>query len=215
MDEDAGWEFIDRHRIVVADVLAALTPEQWATPSLCEEWTVRDVGAHLSIAATTSVGEALGWLVRARGSYNGMIRDSARERAQRPTEQIVADLRGLVGVRRLAPSTAWRDPLIDLVVHAQDIAVPLSVRVAADLDAVRTCLDWARSFRFVHVAHGRLRGLRLVATDTDWTRGWGRELRGPAESLLMVSTGRPAGLRDLEGEGVDLARRRMRTVAAA
>ena len=31
----------------LADLLATLTPEQWAAPTLCTEWSVRDVATHL------------------------------------------------------------------------------------------------------------------------------------------------------------------------
>jgi MDMPI C-terminal domain len=46
--------------------------------------------------------------------------------------------------------------------------------------------------------------LRLVATDVDWSYGpdSAAEVRGPAESLLLALCGRPAGLDDLQGDGV-------------
>ena len=210
MDKDAGWAFIDEHRLLVADLLAGLTPEQWATPSLCQGWTVRDVGAHLSQAATSTMSEVLTWAVRSRGSFNRMIRDSVIDRGRRPTPQIVADLRGIVGSRKLAPGTFWRDPLLDVVVHAQDIAVPLGVRVAADPEAALTAAEWVWTRRFPFFPAWRLRGLRLVATDVGWSRGDGLELRGPVESLLLLSTGRPAGLAGLEGPGLATARQRFR-----
>ena len=215
MDKDAGWAFIDRHRVLVADILGGLTAEQWTTPSLCQGWTVREVGAHLSLAPNTSVAEVLGWMVKARGSYSRMIRDSAIDRARRPTAEIVADLRGVVGLRKLAPTTTWRDPLLDIVVHAQDIAVPLGVSVAADVDAARTSAEWAWSVRFPQIRFGRLRGLRLVADDADWTRGRGAELHGPVEQLLLLCTGRPAALAHLEGVGRELARQRLGLAGAA
>src|ERR1700757_1526589 len=34
-------------RADLAEFLAKLTPEQWATPSLCTKWTVKDVVAHV------------------------------------------------------------------------------------------------------------------------------------------------------------------------
>ena len=125
MDKDTSWRVVDERRVVVADLLDSLGPDQWATPSLCDGWTVRDVGAHLSMAATSSVAEVVPWVIRSRGSFDRMIRDSAIDRARRPTDQIVADLRGIVGSRKLAPSTLWRDPLLDAIVHAHDIARPL------------------------------------------------------------------------------------------
>jgi hypothetical protein len=47
----------------------------------------------------------------------------------------------------------------------------------------------------------RVRGLRLVATDLDWTHSNGPEVRGSGEALLMAMAGRPAALRDLDGPG--------------
>ena len=86
MDKESGWRVVDEHRVVIADILEGLAPEQWSTPSLCDDWTVRDVGAHLTIAATSSVSEVLPWVLKARGSFDRMVRDSAIDRARRPTD---------------------------------------------------------------------------------------------------------------------------------
>ena len=51
---------------LVADILDGLGAEEWSTPSLCDGWSVRDVGAHLSIAATSSVREVLPWMLKSR-----------------------------------------------------------------------------------------------------------------------------------------------------
>jgi uncharacterized protein (TIGR03083 family) len=209
VDKRAGWRTIDEHRVAVADLLTGLSDEAWGAASLCEGWTVRDVGAHLSMAATSSTGEVFSWVVRSRGNFDRMIRDSAIDRARRPTAQIVADLRSVVGSRRLAPTTMWRDPLIDVIVHAHDIARPLGISIAVDPEAARTAADWAWARVFPFFPGRRLRGLRLVADDVAWSRGAGLELRGPVESLLLVSTGRAAGLAELSGPGLDLARERM------
>src|SRR5438128_2241468 len=37
----------------ISDCLAALTPEQWDAPSLCEGWRVRDVVSHMCVGYTT------------------------------------------------------------------------------------------------------------------------------------------------------------------
>ena len=66
-----GWRVVDERRVAVADILDGLEPEEWSTPSLCDGWTVRDVGAHLSIAATSSVREVLPWMLRSRGASTG------------------------------------------------------------------------------------------------------------------------------------------------
>jgi hypothetical protein len=50
-------------------------------------------------------------------------------------------------------------------------------------------------------ARSRLRGLRLVATDTDWSAGAGEPVEGPIAALLMLLTGRSALLGQLSGKG--------------
>lgn len=47
-------------------------------------------------------------------------------------------------------------------------------------------------------------GLRLVATDVTWSAGDGPVVEGPAESLILAMSGRPAGLDDLTGKGMAL-----------
>lgn len=209
MDKAEGWRVIDEQRGVVADLLDTLTPGEWATPSLCDGWTVREVAAHLTMAALTPTADALRAAWRARGSFDRIMHDTAVERGRRPTEQIVADLRSTVGRRRLAPFTVWRDPLIDLVVHGQDIARPLGRVVTPPLGAVRTSADWAWQRWFPFFAARRLHGLRLVADDVAWSRGQGAVVRGPILSLLLLSTGRPAGLADVSGPGLELAGARL------
>jgi len=205
VDRDESWRVIDEQRALLADLLESLSDEEWATPSLCAGWTVRDVGAHLSLAATAKTREVLGYVVRARGNFDRMIHDASVDRAQRPTSQIVADLRGIIGSRRLAPGTLWRDPLLDIVVHGQDLSRPLGRRVEPPVEATRTAAEWTWQRRFPFFPARRLHGIRLVADDADWSRGSGVELRGPVLSLLLVSTGRPAGLAELDGPGLGAA----------
>ena len=45
-------------------------------------------------------------------------------------------------------------------------------------------------------------GLRLRATDLDWSAGDGPEVAGPGEALALAMTGRGVALADLSGEGV-------------
>ena len=47
------------HREGLVDTLEALTPDHWLAPSLCSEWRVVDVAAHLAWAPV--LGAAAGW----------------------------------------------------------------------------------------------------------------------------------------------------------
>src|SRR3954447_18783773 len=46
------WTATHAERGALADDLAGLTPAQWAAPSLCGDWTVEEVVAHLTAAAS-------------------------------------------------------------------------------------------------------------------------------------------------------------------
>ena len=51
MDNPEIWEHIHGERAVMADTLAALSEDQWATPSLCAGWSVHDTAGHVLAAA--------------------------------------------------------------------------------------------------------------------------------------------------------------------
>lgn len=58
-------------------------------------------------------------------------------------------------------------------------------------------------------APARFEGLRITATDTPWSTGDAdAQVAGPIADLMLVATGRVAGLPALEGSGVaELTRR--------
>lgn len=191
MDNDDIWAVIDTERAAAADLLASLTPEQWVVPSLCDGWTVRDVGAHLSMAPETTAVSALTSMLRFGFRFNAMIKGLTIERAAaRSDEQIVADLRAVVGSRGLIPGTSPRDAMLDVLVHTQDIARPLGIDVPMPAEASAVAAEGAWKARFPFFPQRRLGRLRLVATDTDWTWGEGEEVRATAGELLLMTTGR-------------------------
>jgi len=70
------------------------------------------------------------------------------------------------------------------------------------------CLEMYKNASFPVGTKKRIDGLRLVATDVDWSHGTGPEVTGPAMSMVMAMTGRAAGLDELGGEGLATLRRR-------
>jgi uncharacterized protein (TIGR03083 family) len=188
METDAIWRHIDTERAWVADLLESLPTEAWRQPSLCAGWTVRDVAAHLTFAHT-AVHELLWPAVRAGFRYDRIIYDTA-VRSALTHEQIVATLRSFVGSRGRVAFITDLDPLIDILVHNQDICRPLGVDhpmpPAAAAAAADRVLSTPRPIR----RWGPPRGVRLVATDVDWSYGSGEEVRGPMQSHLLALTGR-------------------------
>ncbi|MCK2214909.1 maleylpyruvate isomerase family mycothiol-dependent enzyme [Actinomadura sp. ATCC 31491] len=215
MDQEEIWAALAVERRGLADLLAALPAADWERPSLCAGWRVRDVAAHLTFA-TAHTGRALAAFARARGDFDRAIHDSAVRLARRLSpERIVAEIRRSAGSHRRAPSTKPLDPLFDVLVHGQDIAVPLGLDRAVPVAAARACVAhvWGRGFPF-HPQR-RFAGLRFAATDAGWAGGAGERVEGPVGSLLLVLSGRAAGLAGLTGPGVpELAERLTPTVRA-
>ena len=200
-DLDAVWTAIDSERLDLANLLDDLAPAEWEQPSLCAGWRVRDVAAHLALAQT-GAGRAALDLLRARGSLQRMIHDTAVRHAGFPTEQLIAQIRSMAGSRRTAPGVTPLEPLLDVLVHGQDIAVPLGRTHPgpAEAAAVSARRVWQTGFPF-H-ARRRLAGFRLTADDADLVLGDGAPVHGPAIAVLLLLTGRTAAaLERLDGDG--------------
>ena len=202
MDKDEAWQVIHQERAALADLLESLTPEEWEHPSLCEGWSVRDVAAHLISAPEITVRQMVVAVLRARGNLTRAAHDSAQLLSRRPTDQIVGDFRRLAGSRRVAPGTTYRDALVDVLVHHQDVAIPLGRHHEMPREAARFCAERYRHSGFPFHAKKRLAGYRLEATDIDWADGEGALVRGPIAALLLLITGRPVALPRLSGDGV-------------
>ncbi|MFE7655085.1 maleylpyruvate isomerase family mycothiol-dependent enzyme [Streptomyces bottropensis] len=190
LDTDELWRIVDEERTSLADLLESLSPEEWETRTRCGDWRVRDVAAHLTIAARFSYGQVVREMLRARGNWNRLIHDSAVREAALPVTEIVGNLRSIVGSRRLAPTTSPREPLLDLLVHGQDIALALGRTREMPPAAARDAADRVWTMRMPPRPWTLPKG-RLVATDIEWTRGDGQEVRGPIAVLLLLLTGRP------------------------
>jgi len=206
LDRDAVWAVIDAQRLDLADLLDSLADAEWERPSLCAGWRVRDVAAHLTFAQARA-RELIAPAWRARGDFDRMIHDTAVARAHSlPPGRIVESIRAMAGSRRRAPGLSPLEPLIDVLVHGQDIAVPLGRPRVMPVDAAATAATrvwttpWPLSTAFRPV-RARLAGLRLVATDTDWSVGEGAVVEGPMQSLLLLMTGRPTEHDRLTGPG--------------
>ena len=82
-------EFDDEHAEFVA-FARALTEEQWATPSLCEGWSVRDTITHVAWHIHRGPTEAVGFLLRSAvfGSREVLEQQITREGA-RPNDRLL------------------------------------------------------------------------------------------------------------------------------
>ncbi|GIG68461.1 maleylpyruvate isomerase family mycothiol-dependent enzyme [Phytomonospora endophytica] len=196
-------------RLSFADLLDSLDERDWSADSLCAGWTVRDVAAHLTLSTRTTFGMIFKGALRARGDFDRMEFRLAKDRAVAYTPaELIAQMRETAGSAHRTLGSAPLDPLVDALAHAQDIARPLGRTHEMAVDGAVPAIEQVVTRRF-YGAHKRLGGTRLVATDTDWSHGEGEELRGPIADLMLVATGRRAGLAALEGPGVGLVAGRL------
>lgn len=107
--------------------------------------------------------------------------------------------------------TNHRNIVPDILVHGQDIAIPLGRPRPMPTPAAVAAASRVWTMGWPFWARRRLSGLRLSATDADWTAGAGPEVRGPIAALLLALTGRAAALSHLTGDGADDLARRLTT----
>jgi uncharacterized protein (TIGR03083 family) len=192
MDDSQIWAYIDEQRADLADFLDTLTRRQWETPSLCPGWTVRQAAAHIT-QSSTNWGRLSFELLRSGFRFNALTLRMARDDQRKP-EEITAALRAMVGGRRRPPGTAVADPLADVLVHGQDIAVPLGLPRTMPVPAAVIAAERLWKMGFPFNARKRFPNVTFTATDADFSVGDGDVVRGPIQDIVMTLSGRRAGL---------------------
>ncbi len=208
MTERGVWTSIAALRAELIDQLVELPAERWDEPSRCPGWRIRDVIAHMILPERFSpLGGLLG-MARAGFSLRRLLHTDAIRRGSVPLEDLVASFREAVNRRVPPPGRTPQHLLDDLYVHARDIRRPLGLmapegspsRSTAVLLGVATTVATDSGLG----VPARIAGLRLTATDIEWSHGDGAEVRGPAEALILAMTGRDVVHPELAGPGVAL-----------
>lgn len=204
-------EMVSENFADVRATLAELPDERWDEPVLCEGWRVRDLVGHLIAGTTIPVPRVVAKVAATGFRVDEFSRRESIKVGNRPiatlrqqfNEESSADRPG--GIARLLPTETL---LVDWVTHYLDILVPLDIdaelpdeRLAAALDILPT----VNTFK----SKKRAKGLRLVATDIDWSSGAGPEVHAPAAVLILSLGGRPQLASELEGDGADVLRGRL------
>jgi uncharacterized protein (TIGR03083 family) len=199
---DDPFALIASERRALADLVDGLSESQLATPSLCGAWTVKDVAAHLMAAEDGAVTEFLVAWVRGGFSFGKANQRMTAARASLPVATLTAMMRKHADSRFTPPTMDWHAPLSDVMIHREDIAVPLGLPSDRPVESWRHVLDFVVSAKARRgFVPGRLPAVRLVATDVDWSHGSGPEVAGPATSLALTVSGRADGLEALSGPG--------------
>ena len=201
------WPVVHTERRALAADLQDLSAEDWAAPSLCSEWTVRDVLAHMTSTATLTPPAFFGKLIGSGFSFDKVQEKGvAANRGASPGDTLANFESVVTSVKHPpGPGQTW---LGEVIVHSEDIRRALGIQHKYPTDAVVTVADFYKGSNLLIGSKTRIDGLTLRATDADWSHGTGPEVSGPILSLVMAMTGRKAADDDLTGEGVATLRSR-------
>lgn len=201
------WTTIAAERKALADDLTGLTPSQWDVKSLCTEWTVRDVVAHLSATAAMNPPKFVVNMAKAGFNFDRFANGQIAKHRGPDAAATLTTFRGLQNSTSAppGPKVTW---LGEIVIHGADIRRPLDIPHTYPPEAVRQVAEFYTGSNLLIGAKNRIGGLTLNATDDYWQHGQGALVEGPLLSLLLAMTGRGAACADLSGPGVPTLRSR-------
>jgi uncharacterized protein (TIGR03083 family) len=211
--DDHLWALAHAERAALAEDLAGLGPEQWRHDTLCGEWDVEQVVAHLTAAASLNQWQWLRSMLAAR--FRPDVHNQRRldeHRGSTPAETL-DQFRAVIG-STTAPSPHTPAYLGEIVVHAQDIRQPLGLATTPSVDALTPVADFFARRNFAVASHTHAVGLQLRADDGPFAAGSGPLVSGSTLALVMSIAGRVAYLAELAGPGVPTLRSRLQPTAA-
>ena len=198
----------EQERADLLALLSELTPAQWDAPSLCAQWSVREVATHVVSYDELSKLQTMATFLRG-GLRPGKVNEVALDRYRALDPDGIIDLVARCRRPRGLPSAMGGGiALTDGTIHHQDIRRALGMPRTIPGDRLLPVLDFSLGAPTLPSRSNR-RGLRLIATDVGWSSGDGPEVSGPGEALLMAVAGRPDALNELSGDGLPTLRGRV------
>lgn len=198
MVSTAMWDTIHAERLKLADDLADLSAEQWATPSLCSGWNVQQMLGHMTATAKMTPPKFAAKMLSAGFRFNKMSAAQVAGETSGTPAQTLAEFRAHAtdSTSPPGPAQSW---LGETVVHATDIRWPLGIEHEFPIPTLVEVADFYKGSNVLIGAKRRISGFRLRAADADWATGDGPEIAGPMLALVMAMTGRKAAVDRLSG----------------
>ncbi|HEY3877557.1 MAG TPA: maleylpyruvate isomerase family mycothiol-dependent enzyme [Trebonia sp.] len=204
------WALIHVERGALAADLAELSEPQWATRSLCDQFSVREVLAHLTAGASLGPVQWMAGVIRCRFDFDRQVAMRLAEHLGATPAETLAQFRQVITgtTKPPAPVTAM---LGETIVHGTDIRRPLGVKRDYPVATLTAVASYYQGSDLPVNTKKRARGLRLTATDGPFTVGVGPQVSGSTLALIMAMAGRGTYCEELDGEGAAILRERCTT----
>ncbi|MDO5080047.1 maleylpyruvate isomerase family mycothiol-dependent enzyme [Buchananella hordeovulneris] len=195
------WALVHAERRRLLEDLTTLRDEHWNTPSLCRNWTVHDVLAHIVDTAKTGKLAFIWSMLRACGDFDRANERGVQRCKRGNPRDTLADFRRALTLRRI-PTAHRATRLVEAIVHGEDIRRPLGIASSYPSVAVHEAIAYQlRTPAAIGGSREQAAGCRLVDVDTGESWGEGMEVSGKAIDLLLALTGRNLAPRLLSGPG--------------
>jgi uncharacterized protein (TIGR03083 family) len=193
---------VHAERRSLAGFLDTLTPEQWKEPTACTKWNVQDLVGHLVAAGSITAPHFFLGFIRSGFDFDRFVEGDLVQYAAGTPAEVRERFDAIIDSNRKPPGPAYV-ALGEIMVHGEDIGRALGTRGEHPTEHLTTLAELYRTAGAPVRAKGRIAGLRLEATDVDWSTGAGPEVRGACMSLILAMVGRADALVDCTGPGVD------------
>jgi uncharacterized protein (TIGR03083 family) len=201
------WPVVHAEREALSGDLEGLGQDRWDTTTLCNQWSVRDVVAHMTATATITPATFFPKLVASGFSLSRLqAKDIVIQRGSSPGDTLDRFKAATPSVK--GPPGPKATMLGETIVHAEDVRRPLGITHTYPMEAVVEVADFYKGSNLIIGTKRRIAGLGLQATDTEWSHGSGPLVSGPMLDVLMAMTGRKEALVGLSGDGVEVLRGR-------
>ena len=206
--DDHLWNLARAERTALARDLSDLNAEQWRHSTLCGEWEVEEVVAHLTAAASLNQWRWALSMLGARFRVDVHNQRRLLEHQGSTPAETLDRFRSIIG-STTAPSGHTPAYLGEVVVHAQDIRQPLGLPRTPDVDALTPVAEFFARRNFTVASRTAVAGLQLRADDGPFATGSGPLVTGSTLALVMGMAGRAPYIDQLDGPGVVTLRARV------
>ncbi len=171
----------------LADSLEQQAPEVWDKPSLCAGWRVRDLVAHVTMAARLTDQQFGAELAAVGGDFQLLSDTIAVRDGELPVAEHLTNLRSPELAEWEPPGGGAIGALNHAVVHGLDVTNAVGLPRACTDEAAHVILDNLTTGGVAARFDVDLSDVRLQANDIDWSSGSGRDVIAPAAKIISLA----------------------------